>query len=177
MKRFDARGARSLLLQLFVAAALIYGIYAWRTGPLLPVDGATPTPPWRLLDTTGRERSHREFAGRPTVLYFFAPWCAICNASAHQLRWFDRWTGDDVALVMIALDYESPEKVAEYAGRHRIESPVVLGDAETAAAFRVFGYPTYYVVAPDGRLVSRDFGYTTAAGLWARTRLAPQREE
>jgi hypothetical protein len=62
--------------------------------------------------------------------------------------------------------------VAAFAERHRLSSPVLLGDAATASRFRVIGYPVYYVVDPAGRVAGRDFGYTTVIGLWLRTFLA-----
>ena len=165
------RRRRGLWLEVAVAALLIGGVYAWRTAPLLPSGGEIAAPEWSLSDLAGRRWSNADFEGRATVLYFFAPWCAVCNASAHQLRWFERWSGDGAALVLIALDYETPAAVAEYAQRHRLDGPVLLGDAQMAAAFRIYGYPTYYVVNGEGRIVSRDFGYTTLPGLWARTLL------
>jgi deoxyinosine 3'endonuclease (endonuclease V) len=47
--------------------------------------------------------------------------------------------------------------------------PVLAGDAATGAAWRVRGYPTYYVVDRQGRIARRDLGLTTVAGLWIRT--------
>jgi thiol-disulfide isomerase/thioredoxin len=165
---------RLLLLELVLVAGVVAGIYAWRMAPLLPTDGA-PVPPYALPDLAGEVRSQDALAGRAAVLYFFAPWCAVCNASAHQLRWFEQWKGDEVELVLIALDYESPAAVAEYGRRHALDTPILLGDRQTAERFNVYGFPTYYVVDATGRLVSRDFGYSTVAGLWLRTRLASRR--
>jgi len=155
-------------LELAILLAIVFAIYAWRTQPLLPADGRTTAPGWVLRDIDGGTLSSDELAGRPAVLYFFAPWCTVCNASAHQLRWFDAWSGQDVALIHIALDFEDVASVREYARRHRIAGPVLLGDAATAARFRVFGFPTYYTLDAAGRIASRDFGYTTAVGLWLR---------
>jgi hypothetical protein len=47
--------------------------------------------------------------------------------------------------------------------------PVLAGDAATGAAYRVHGYPTYYVIDAQGRIARRDTGFTTVAGLWFRT--------
>ncbi len=162
---------RVLLIELAIVAAVVLAVYAWRTAPLLPADGA-PVPPYALSDLTGEAHTHEALAGRAAVLYFFAPWCTVCNASAHQLRWFERWKGDGVELVMIALDYESPEAVAEYGRRHALDTTILLGDRATAERFQIYGFPTYYVVDTAGRVVSRDYGYTTVAGLWLRAKLA-----
>jgi hypothetical protein len=47
--------------------------------------------------------------------------------------------------------------------------PVLLGDRATGAAYRIQGYPTYYVIDAEGRVARRDTGLSTVAGLWLRT--------
>ena len=117
----------------------------------------------------GRAGGHG-LASRPAVLYFFAPWCGVCAASAPQLRWYERFLGDSTPLVLVALDYESPQQVREWLARHDLDSPVLLGDARTAEAYRIRGFPTYYVLDSEHRIVRRDFGYSSHFGLWWRTR-------
>jgi hypothetical protein len=90
--------------------------------------------------------------------------------SAPQLRWFDRWFGDSARLVLVAQDYGSAEEVAAWARKHELGMPVLLGDAGTAADYRIRGYPTYYVLDDRGRIAARDFGVSTVVGLWWRTR-------
>jgi hypothetical protein len=46
---------------------------------------------------------------------------------------------------------------------------VLFGTPATGAAFRISGYPTYYVIDAQGRIARRDFGLSTVAGLWVRT--------
>jgi thiol-disulfide isomerase/thioredoxin len=158
----------SLQLALLLVAAL--AIHAWQTRDMLPVGERTMAPPFELVDTGGRGVSSKALAGKPAVLYFFAPWCHVCAASAPQLRWFDRWFGDSVRVVFVALDYESPAQVAAWTAGHEVRMPVGLGSAELAGAYRIRGYPTYYVLDRDGRIAARDFGFTTILGLWWRTR-------
>ena len=104
------------------------------------------------------------------MLYFFAPWCGVCAASSPQLRWFDRWKGEEVQVVLVGLDWSSPAELADYAARHELTLPILAAGPQTATDYRIRGYPTYYVLDADGRIAGRDFGYTTAPGLWLRTR-------
>jgi peroxiredoxin len=161
------------LLGLLQAAALLLpalALYAWQTRDLLPAGDRIEAPAFELVDVAGGRLDLAALAGRPSVLYFFAPWCRVCAVSAPQLRWFDRWFGGSAQVVLVALDYGSVEEVADYARKHRLDMPVLLGHADTAAAYRIRGYPTYYVLDDRGRIASRDFGVSTLAGLWWRTR-------
>ena len=103
------------------------------------------------------------------MVYFFAPWCGVCAASSPQLRWFHRWRGDDVQVLLVGLDWSTIAELRDYATRHALPMPVLIGDPATGAAFRVRGYPTYYVLDSEGRVAARDIGLTTVVGLWIRT--------
>jgi peroxiredoxin len=153
-----------------VVVAIVAGVQAWRARDLLPAGERTAAPPFELRDLGGRTWNAASLAGKTTVLYFFAPWCGVCAASSPQLRWFDRWAGHDVQVVLVGLDWSSPDELAQYAARHELTLPILVGGRQTAADYRVPGYPTYYVLDRSGRIAGRAFGYTTAPGLWLRTR-------
>jgi peroxiredoxin len=137
---------------------------------LLPAGDRVPAPAFELTDLQGQPWSLGSLDGKPAVLYFFAPWCGVCAASSPQLRWFDHWQGDDVQIVLVGLEWSSPAELAEYAARHELQLPVLAAGPQTAADYRIRGYPTYYVLDAEGRVAGRDSGYTTAPGLWLRTR-------
>lgn len=157
------------LAEALAVVAVVSGLYLWRSRDLLPADQRVVAPHFDLVDLDGRHWTPDALRGKPAVLYFFAPWCAVCSASAPQLRWFDRWTGDDVQIVLVGLDWSSQSELVHYRAKHDYALPVLAGDAATAAAYRIRGYPTYYVLDSAGRIAGRDFGYTTAPGLWLRT--------
>ncbi|HET9694993.1 MAG TPA: TlpA disulfide reductase family protein [Steroidobacteraceae bacterium] len=161
--------AGRVVVQLVVLALIVGGIQLWRTRDLLPADERTAAPSFRLPDLDDRTWSSADLVGRPTVVYFFAPWCGVCAASSPQLRWFHRWRGDDVRVVLVGLDWSEPGELREYARKHDLPFPVIAGDAATGPAWRVGGYPTYYVIDAHGRIAGRDVGVTTAVGLWLRT--------
>lgn len=163
---------RRFLLEASVAVVLLAGLWAWQTRNLLPADERVLAPALGLVDLDGRRWDIPQLAGKPVVVYFFAPWCQVCAASAHQLRWFQRVSGDTAGLVLVALDWESVDELRAYATRHALEAPLLVGDARVALEWRVQAYPTYYVLDSAGRVAGADLGFTTAPGLWLRTMTA-----
>ena len=156
-------------LEALVFVVIVAGIQAWRARDLLPADERTAVPAFELTDLEGRTWRSTDLPGKPAVIYFFAPWCGVCAASSPQLRWFHRWRGEDVQVILIGLDYGSRFEVREYAREHSLTMPVLFGTPATGAAYRIRGYPTYYVIDAQGRIARRDVGLSTVAGLWIRT--------
>jgi peroxiredoxin len=156
-------------LEALLVVVIVVGVQAWRARDLLPADQRTLAPDFTLADLHGGTWSTAELRGKPAVIYFFAPWCGVCAASSPQLRWFHRWRGDDVQVLLVGLDWSAPQELHDYAQRHGLTMPVLVGDPATGAAYRIQGYPTYYVIDAEGRVARRDTGLSTVAGLWLRT--------
>ena len=110
---------KNLLPFLAVAAAVLL-VYSWQARGLLPADQRTHAPAFDLTDLDGQHWRASDLHGRPAVLYFFAPWCGVCAASSPQLRWFTRWRGDDVQVVLIGLDWQDVDELRAYAARHQL---------------------------------------------------------
>ena len=156
-------------LEALLVVVIVVVVQAWRARDLLPADERTLAPDFTLTDLDGRPWSAADLRGKPAVIYFFAPWCGVCAASSPQLRWFHRWRGDDVQVLLVGLDWSAPQELRDYAQRHDLTMPVLVGDRATGAAYRIQGYPTYYVIDAEGRVARRDTGLSTVVGLWLRT--------
>ncbi len=169
--RKSAIGGSKLWPELLLIVVVVAGVRWYQTRNLLPADAA-PAPAFELRTLSGNVVASSEFRGRPTLLYFFAPWCKICAVSARNIQHLRAAVGaDSLDIAMIALSYEDIGEVRAFAERHRLEVPVLLGTSSTAREFQVPGFPTYYVLDSDNAVVSRDFGYTTYLGLRWRTLL------
>lgn len=152
-----------------VVLTLLLVVYGYQTRNLLPAN-AERAPPMSA-PTLGGSTFELHDGGAPTTLvYFFAPWCRVCAASSGNINWLRKIRGDDdLRIVLVALDWKSSDEVRDYAERHEIAVPVVLGDARIARDWNIYAFPTYYMVDSDRRVVRRDLGYTTLAGLWLRS--------
>ncbi len=162
--------ARSFLLN----AALILGVFvaatAFQSRNMLPADQEA-APGLRAITLGGSIYDLGDADGRPALVYFFAPWCKICGASADNLQRLHRWWDDEeFEILAVALDWSSAEEVRAYAERHELSMPVLLADPSIRRTWQVQAYPSYYVLDDQHRIARRDIGYSSQFGLWWRAR-------
>lgn len=98
----------------------------------------------------------RNFAGRPSVVSIWAPWCPHCQV---ELPILDRVVAEfpDVSLVTIVTaigDQPGPTPEA-YMAEHGLTFPTAVDDGggTIAGAFGISGFPTLYFVDADGAVV------------------------
>lgn len=164
------RSFRSLLINVALVIAVFLVVTVFKTRNMLTTDGE-PAPGLHGKTLAGEFYDLGEAAARPVLIYFFAPWCKICAVSANNLVRLRRWRDvEDLEIVAVALDWQSEEEVRDYAERHELNIPVVLGTPDTARRWQVYGFPSYYVLDGNHRIAYRDIGYSSQLGLWWRTR-------
>ena len=147
---------------------VFFGALAFQSRNMLPADGQ-PAPDLRGVTLDGELYDLDNAASRPAMVYFFAPWCRICAASSGNLNRLRRWRDpEDIEIVAVALDWGAAEEVREYAERHDLNVTVVLGDTNVSRQWQIRGFPSYYVLDSEHRIVRRDIGYSSQLGLWLR---------
>ena len=158
-----------LIGEAILLVAVFFGISAYQARNLLDTDRQAA--PELIAETLqGESFNLAERARKPTLIYFFAPWCHICAASSDNIRRLRRMRDEDhLSILLVGLDWQNVDEIRDYAQRHELNVPVLIGDAKIAADWQVFGFPTYYVLDEQHRVVSRDFGYSTQLGLWWRS--------
>ena len=162
------RKLRSFLLNAGLVAAVFFGVLAFQSRNMLATD-AQAAPELRGMTLGGEPYDLQDAASRPALVYFFAPWCRICAASAGNLNRLRRWRNpDDIEIVAVALDWDSADEVRNYVERHELNVTVVLGDASVARGWQIQAFPSYYVLDDQHRVIRRDIGYSSQLGLWIR---------
>lgn len=163
------RRHKKLLLEACLVLVVLIGISAYQQRNLLATDNQL-APSLVAEDLQGNAFDLATYSDRPVLVYFFAPWCKFCAASADNIVRLRRMRGDDaLTIVMVGLDWQDRQELLDYSTRHKLNVPVLVGDASIARVWNVYGFPTYYVLDREHRIVSRDFGYSTQLGLLWRT--------
>jgi len=155
-----------------VIGVILFGVYAYQARNLLPADWqAAPALNVPMLD--GSSYNLGDHAVPATLVYFFAPWCHVCAASSDNIKHLGNLRDEDeLRIVLVALDWQTRSEVRQYVSRHEIANTVLLGDRKVANDWNVSAFPTYYILDSRQRVVRRDLGYSTLAGLWWRTMVA-----
>ena len=145
------------------------GISAYQARNLLATEGQV-APALRAQTLQGTLYDLADTKDRPVLIYFFAPWCPYCSASAANLVRLREWRSTEaLEILVVALDWETAEQIQAYSDEHELNMPVLLGDPSVARDWKISGFPSYYVLDGEHNVVSRDFGYSTQLGLWWRS--------
>ena len=147
---------------LIITAFLLVSM--WQTRDL-PNDEHTP--PLEAVWLDDMRADTVMVSGETGVVYFFAPWCFYCRASIDNLDEMVS-SGKLSWARAVALEYESLADVREFISETGVDLPVLLGSSQTTRDWQVRGFPTYFVIDGDGKIVSRSVGYSTKIGLKAR---------
>lgn len=151
----------------FVVLLLLF--YAYQTNGLLPT-GEQAAPKLSATSLDGMSIDLSERSASATLVYFFAPWCGVCAASSGNIEHLREIRSDsELDILMVALDWQTTAEVQAYVDRHEISVPVLLGNRQIASDWNVYAFPTYYMLDSKQRIVRRDLGYSTLAGLWWRS--------
>jgi thiol-disulfide isomerase/thioredoxin len=149
---------------LLILGAIVFAISAWQSRNMLEVNTHLDVNKQMLVALDGQISSLIK-PDKPTLIYFFAPWCNVCSLSIGNLEYLD---ANQVNVVRIALDYSSVREVQNFADEHNISSQILLGNTELKQQFKVQGYPTYYILDEQQKVLTKSFGYSTALGLKLR---------
>jgi glutathione peroxidase-family protein len=119
--------------------------------------------PFRLKDLEGQTRTLADFPGKATLVVFFYPTCAYCNASFGAIqRLYDTYHDRGLSMVWINVVPREERLIVPWQAKHGYTVPVLVG-ANLRALQRDYGVqmtPTHYLLDERGRVLARHQGYT-----------------
>jgi len=123
-----------------------------------------------LRDTHGNMHRLSDYRGKWVLVNFWATWCPPCLEEIPELVGLhNAHQATDLAVIGIAMDSGSRDKVSEFAQTHGISYPVVMGDHKVTDQIGavVVGLPVSYLYNPKGEQVSYQAGEVTRASIEA----------
>ncbi len=111
--------------------------------------GCTPAP--SFTDAAGQSVSLSDFASKPLLVNYFAPWCAPCLREMPLLAALHR--EGQIGVLAINYDPASPAELTALARQYQIAVPLMIPDDETRLPFpRPTVLPTSYLLDGEGKL-------------------------
>ena len=90
---------------------------------------------------------------------FWAVWCAPCITAFPRLnRLQAEFAGRGFTVLGVTAYSGSPTDVRTFLRDHRVDYPIIMADEELVQSFSVIGYPTYFLVRPDGSVFRQYVG-------------------
>ncbi|MEE4246025.1 MAG: TlpA disulfide reductase family protein [Kangiellaceae bacterium] len=166
---------KQLIPELLFFLLLFVGLQWWQGRDLLTASDSITAPIFQLPALHSDQVISNQTNNKPSIYYFFAPWCSVCDLSIENLNAFaDELAAGKINLYIIALDWQSVEEVAAFVSQHQLPVRVLLGSQTTMNEFQIKGFPTYYVADQDNKLIWGSIGYSTTLGLKTRLALTKQ---
>ena len=116
-----------------------------------------------LKDADGVSHSLTDYKGRTVIVNFFGTWCYYCNLELPGLQEIQD-TRDDVEIILIAAPGVNDEGDIDYVENYMREAgytmTILYDEAlEATYLYGISGYPTSYIIRPDGTFLGYVPGY------------------
>jgi thiol-disulfide isomerase/thioredoxin len=152
----------------WAAAALIVALMAGCSQPAGPARSATPTAAtssvspssWTATTLAGKRFDAKSLMGKPALLWFWAPWCPICESQIADVSSVVKKYGRRVSIIGVGgLD----QAAAIRHGKEVIPGVTTLVDDRQTVwtTFGIYGQANYVVLNADGNVV-----YNSANERW-----------
>ncbi|MFM9913046.1 MAG: TlpA disulfide reductase family protein [Methylophilaceae bacterium] len=116
---------------------------------------------FNLTDLNGKPHKLADYKGKWVLVNLWATWCPPCLEEIPDLIALQE-THKNLAVIGVAVDYESKQKVVDFADDNLMNYPIVLGDEKVMqqlGAAEVL--PSTYLYDPQGKMVKLHRGLIT----------------
>jgi thiol-disulfide isomerase/thioredoxin len=110
-------------------------------------------PEFTVFDAEGKPFASQELKGKPSLLVFWATWCAPCVKEMPALDRLQTTLGEGFRILPVAQDYRGVEGIRAFYERHQIQHLPIYNDEKGKAfqALKARGVPTALIIDAEGR--------------------------
>lgn len=141
-----------------VSAAVVLGSLGVLSGCSSGPQAGEPAPAFAAMDSEGQNVELANYAGKVTVLDFWATWCGPCRkAKPHVQALHERYEGNpNVAVVGVHFDtnYRAGNP-ADYFEKNGYTFDMIPNGSEISKIYGVSSLPTLVVIDESGTIIHR----------------------
>jgi thiol-disulfide isomerase/thioredoxin len=142
-----------------LTTVIVIGLAAC-AAPVDPDSGLKPAPQFDLAAFPEGTFNSADLEGKIVIVDFWATWCVPCIKEIPDLNEiYHAQDPETFAMIGITIQSGSHEDIEPYIEELGIEYPILVGDEDVVAGFGgVIGFPTKFVVGPDGTIYKKYLG-------------------
>ncbi len=115
-----------------------------------------------LNDINGKEIRLSDYSGKIIILNFFATRCPPCRREMPDFNEIAREYKDDVEVIAVDVDQESPSKLKDFAERYNLKFKILIDDGEASALYGPIRWiPTTFIIDKDFNIARKYTGSRT----------------
>lgn len=152
---------RHLIVGLSVALLAVSGLAAELPQTLTPVAKRPAATNYVAEDLDGKTQRLSDYRGKVVLVNFWATDCPVCvKEMPEMVKTYNKYHARGLEFIAVAMQYDPPNYVIDYAGKHALPFKVALDPmGELAKAFGdVKLTPTTFIIDKRGDIVSRILG-------------------
>ncbi|MBL8759795.1 MAG: TlpA family protein disulfide reductase [Phycisphaerae bacterium] len=120
-------------------------------------------PAWTLKDSDAKEVSLSDYKGKVVVLDFWGSWCPPCRAAMPGIqKLHERYKDKGVAVVGMNFERNAAANPAKFMKDNGYTYALVLKAETIAEKYKVSGWPTFYILDTQGKVLWSAVGHDPA---------------